>query len=91
MAGPMGGQNFITWLVVGAIVGTLATRVVRETRVGPIGDIVTGMVGGLVGGSLLPQTGLEIGLGIDPVVFDALAGSIILLFAVRMAVRPRSG
>jgi uncharacterized membrane protein YeaQ/YmgE (transglycosylase-associated protein family) len=87
----MGGQNFITWLVVGAVVGVLATRVVRDSRVGPIGDVVTGMVGGLVGGSLLPQIGLEIGLGIDPVVFDALAGSIILLFAVRLAARQRSG
>jgi hypothetical protein len=36
---------------------------------------------------LLSHIGLEIGLGFDPVVIDALLGSVVLLFVVRLATK----
>ncbi len=81
----MRGQSWIIWLIVGAIVGVLASMVVKGSRFGPIGDVITGIVGAMVGGLLLSQIGFEIGLGFDRVVIDALVGSLILLFVVRLA------
>jgi len=83
----MRAQSLIIWLIVGAILGVLASMVVKGSRFGPIGDVITGIVGAFVGGLLLSQIGLEIGLGFDPVVIDALVGSLILLCAVRLASR----
>jgi uncharacterized membrane protein YeaQ/YmgE (transglycosylase-associated protein family) len=88
----MRGQSWIIWLIVGAIVGVLASMVVKGSRFGAIGDVGTGIVGAFVGGLLLSQVGFEIGLGFDPVVIDALVGSLILVFVVRVATgRPPSG
>ena len=83
----MRAQSLIIWLIVGAILGVLASMVVKRSRWGPIGDVITGIIGAFVGGLLLSQIGLEIGLGFDPVVIDALVGSIILLFVVRLTSR----
>jgi uncharacterized membrane protein YeaQ/YmgE (transglycosylase-associated protein family) len=83
----MRGQSLVIWLIVGTIVGVLANMVVRGGRFGPIGDIITGIVGAVVGGLLLSKVGFEIGLGFDPVVIDALFGSLILLSLVRLVTR----
>ena len=87
----MRAQSLIISLIVGAILGVLASMVVKGNRYGAIGDVITGNA--LVGGLLLSQIGFEIGLGFDPVVIDALVGSVALLFVVRLASRqgPRSG
>ena len=83
----MPGQGLVVWLIVGAIVGVLATVVVNGSRFGPAGDIVTGIIGAVVGGLLLSKVGFEIGLGFDPVVIDALVGSLIFLSVVRLVTR----
>jgi uncharacterized membrane protein YeaQ/YmgE (transglycosylase-associated protein family) len=79
----VGGQSLVIWLIVGAIVGVLASKVVGHSCFGPIGDVVIGMVGAIVGGLLLSKVGFEIGLGLDPVVIDALVGSLVLLSLVK--------
>ena len=78
----MRAKSLIIWLIVGAILGVLARMVVKRSRWGLIGDVVTGIIGAFVGGLFLSQIGLEIGLGFDPVVIDALVGSVVLLFVV---------
>jgi uncharacterized membrane protein YeaQ/YmgE (transglycosylase-associated protein family) len=85
--GTMRGQSLVIWLIVGAIVGVLATMVVKRSRFGPIGDIIAGIVGAIVGGLLLSKVGFEIGLGFDPVVVDALVGSLLLLSFFRFVTR----
>ncbi len=83
----MPGQSLVIWLMVGAIVGVLATMVVKGSRFGPIGDIITGIIGAIIGGLLLSKVGFEIGLGFDPMVIDALIGSLIFLSFVRLVTR----
>ena len=83
----MPGQSLVIWLMVGTIVGVLATMVVKGSRFGPIGDIITGIIGAIIGGLLLSKVGFEIGLGFDPMVIDALVGSLIFLSFVRLVTR----
>ena len=85
------GKSLVVWLIVGTIVGVLATIVVKGSRFGPVGDIITGIVGAVVGGLLLSKIGFEIGLGFDPVVIDALVGSLIFLSVVRLVTRNDTG
>ncbi len=83
----MPGQSLVIWLMVGTIVGVLATMVVKGSRFGPIGDIITGIIGAIIGGLLLSKVGFEIGLGFDPMVIDALIGSLIFLSFVKLVTR----
>ena len=81
------GKSLVVWLIVGTIVGVLATIVIKGSRFGPVGDIITGIIGAVVGGLLLSKVGFEIGLGFDPVVIDALVGSLIFLSFARLVAR----
>ena len=46
--------NFIIWIVVGAVIGWVASIIMRtNNRQGPIADIVVGIVGAFVGGYFL--------------------------------------
>jgi uncharacterized membrane protein YeaQ/YmgE (transglycosylase-associated protein family) len=48
-------MGLLSWIVVGAIAGWLAGQVVKGTGFGCLGDIIVGVVGGLVGGFLAAQ------------------------------------
>jgi uncharacterized membrane protein YeaQ/YmgE (transglycosylase-associated protein family) len=48
-------MGLLSWIVVGAIAGWLAGQVVKGTGFGCLGDIIVGIVGGLVGGFLAAQ------------------------------------
>jgi uncharacterized membrane protein YeaQ/YmgE (transglycosylase-associated protein family) len=83
----MPGQSVVLWVIVGAIVGTLARIVVKGSRFGWTGDVIAGIVGAVVGGLILSSIGFQIGLGFDPTVIDPLIGSLVLLSLVRVATR----
>jgi uncharacterized membrane protein YeaQ/YmgE (transglycosylase-associated protein family) len=85
--GCVSSQSVALWVIVGTIVGILACVVVKGGRFGWIGDVSAGIVGGLVGGLLLSKIGFEIGLGFDPIVIDALVGSLVSLSLVRLVTR----
>lgn len=85
--GGVSGQSVVVWAIVGTIVGVLACLVVKKGPLGWVGDVSAGIVGALVGGLLLSRIGFEIGLGFDPVVIDALVGSLVLLTLVRVVAR----
>ena len=88
-------MNLIIWLIVGGIVGWLASLVMRtDAQQGMILNVVVGIVGALVGGFLLSplfgpstinQGNFSIaGLGVS------LLGAIILLAIVNMFRRGRA-
>ena len=54
-------MGIIIWLIVGAIAGWLAGMVVKGGGFGLIGDIIVGIVGGLIAGFLFPRLGIPIG------------------------------
>ena len=48
-------MGLLSWIVVGAIAGWLAGNLVKGRGFGCLGDIIVGIVGGLVGGFLASQ------------------------------------
>lgn len=72
--------NLIVWLIVGAIAGWLAGKVMK-THSGLITNIAVGLVGAVVGGFLLDQLGMPTpsgGLNLGTIL-TAFIGSVVLL------------
>lgn len=81
--------NFIVWLIAGAIIGWLASRLMgTDGQQGLVLDIVVGVVGAFVAGMFLTPL---VGVGTInqsnfslPALVVSLVGAIILLAAVRL-------
>jgi uncharacterized membrane protein YeaQ/YmgE (transglycosylase-associated protein family) len=87
--------NFIVWLLVGALIGWLASMVMRtDAQQGGLLNIVVGIVGAMLGGFLLPLLGFG-GSNINNNDFSvsgllvAFVGAIILLAIVTLMQRGR--
>ena len=79
----MSGESLIVILLVGAIAGWLAGKIVRGTGFGLIGDLVVGIIGALIGNWLLPRLGVQLGAGIIALIVDATIGAIVFLLIWR--------
>ena len=87
-------MNIIIWLVVGGLIGWLASLVMRtDAQQGLILNVVVGIVGALLGGFLLSPL---IGAGTInqnnfslPALAVSFGGAVILLFIVNMFRRGR--
>ena len=86
-------MGFIAWLVVGAIAGFIASRVVPgDEGYGVIGGLIAGIVGAVVGGYLFALltskddwlTGIDI-----PTLVAAIVGAIIVVFVWNAVTRRR--
>jgi uncharacterized membrane protein YeaQ/YmgE (transglycosylase-associated protein family) len=81
------GMNLISWFVVGLIAGFLAGKVMREGGYGLIGDIVVGVLGGLLGGylatRLLHLKYTVTGINVESILV-ALCGAVVLLVGLRL-------
>jgi uncharacterized membrane protein YeaQ/YmgE (transglycosylase-associated protein family) len=78
--------NIIIWVVVGAIAGWLASKVMGTSKKQSLGeDIIVGIVGGFLGGFILDL--LDIGgkvSGINlPSILVAFLGAVVLLFILK--------
>ncbi len=76
--------NFIIWIVVGAVIGWVASIIMRtNNRQGPITDIVVGIVGAFVGGYFLSPLfnvgTINQGDFSIPALLVSLGGAVILL------------
>lgn len=82
-------MNFIVWLVVGGIIGWLASLIMRtDAQQGMLLNVVVGIVGALVGGWLIsPLVGVgtinQNALSI-PAMAVSLVGAVILLAIVNL-------
>jgi uncharacterized membrane protein YeaQ/YmgE (transglycosylase-associated protein family) len=84
-------MNLIIYLIAGAIVGYVASRIMHtNSQQGPILDIVVGVVGAFLAGYFLTPL-FHVGTINDaitlPTMLVTLAGSIILLWLYKMVVR----
>ena len=78
-------MNFIIYLIVGGIAGWLASLVMRtDGQQGIILNVVVGIIGGLIGGWLLPTHPLGLGGGWVGFLVTALIGAIVLLAIVNL-------
>jgi uncharacterized membrane protein YeaQ/YmgE (transglycosylase-associated protein family) len=83
----MEGHGIIVWLVIGAIAGWLAGKLVKGGGFGLVGDIVVGIVGALIGGWLAGALGIHIGSGFISSVITAVVGAVVLLVILRVIKR----
>ncbi len=80
-------MSILSWIVVGLIAGWLAGIVMKGGGYGLIGDIVVGVIGGLLGG-WIATTFLNIGAGVNGInlelILIAFVGAVVLLFLFRL-------
>lgn len=74
--------GFLVWIIVGAIAGFLASKVLTGKGMGLIWDIVVGILGGLLGGWLAGLVGIST-TGIVMEIVVAFVGAAILLIIFR--------
>jgi uncharacterized membrane protein YeaQ/YmgE (transglycosylase-associated protein family) len=84
--------NFIVWIIVGAIIGWVASSLMRQ-RNGLLMNIIVGIVGAFVAGYVLTPL---LGIGTInqnnfslPALLVSLGGAVILLFVVSLFQRRR--
>jgi uncharacterized membrane protein YeaQ/YmgE (transglycosylase-associated protein family) len=88
-------MNFIIWLVIGGIIGWLASLVMRtDAQQGVVLNVVVGIIGALLGGWLISPL---VGVGTInqdnfslPAMLVSLVGAIILLGIVNLFRRGRA-
>jgi uncharacterized membrane protein YeaQ/YmgE (transglycosylase-associated protein family) len=80
-------MSVLSWIVVGLIAGFLAGQVMRGGGYGLIGDIIVGVVGGLLGG-WVGTTLLHIDAGVSGInlesILVAFAGAVLLIVILRL-------
>ena len=82
-------MTILSWIVVGLIAGFLAGVVVKGGGFGLIGDIIVGIVGGLLGGWIsvnLLHIGSMTGINLGSILI-AFVGAVILLLVLRLIKR----
>jgi uncharacterized membrane protein YeaQ/YmgE (transglycosylase-associated protein family) len=80
-------MSILSWIVVGLIAGFLAGVVVKGGGFGLIGDVIVGVIGGLLGG-WIATTFLHINAGMSGInwqsILVAFLGAVVLLFILRL-------
>ena len=78
-------MGILGWIVLGGLAGWLASRLVRGSGLGLLGDIVVGIVGAIIGGFIVGALGGTGVTGFNLWSFVvALLGAILLLLSVRL-------
>lgn len=80
-------HGIIAWLIIGAIAGWLAGKIVEGAGFGLIVDIIVGIVGALIGGWLAGVLGISIGGGLISSIIVAVIGAVVLLVVLRLIKR----
>jgi uncharacterized membrane protein YeaQ/YmgE (transglycosylase-associated protein family) len=77
-------QSLLVILLVGLVAGWLAGMLIRGSGFGPVGDVIVGWLGALIGHWLLPRLAIHLGTGVIAMIVNALIGAVLLLLVVRV-------
>lgn len=80
-------MGIIITIIVGAIAGWLAGKIVEGYGFGLIGNVVVGIVGAVIAGWILPVIGLSLGGGFFGSIIRGTIGAVILLVLIRLIKR----
>ena len=80
----MAAEGIIAWLIIGAVAGWIAGKIVEGAGFGLIVDIIVGIVGAFIGGWLAGVLGIAIGGGLIGSIIVAVVGAVVLLLALRL-------
>jgi uncharacterized membrane protein YeaQ/YmgE (transglycosylase-associated protein family) len=77
--------NLILWLVLGALIGWLASMVMRtDGQQGALLNVVVGIVGAAIGGFLFGANTINSGVFSPPALLVSFIGALILLAIVNL-------
>lgn len=77
-------------LLIGALTGWIGSIVFSESGLGLFGNIVTGLVGSVIGYCFFEFIGVSLGTGLLPSVLTGTLGSIIALSCINLWIGARS-
>jgi uncharacterized membrane protein YeaQ/YmgE (transglycosylase-associated protein family) len=80
-------MEYIWMILIGMTAGWLAGQFMTGKGFGVVGDIITGMLGALIGGLVFQKAGLLSGGGLIGSLIVATIGAIIFLYGLRMVKR----
>lgn len=80
-------MSLILFLLIGAIAGWIAGKLLRGGGFGLIGNLVVGIVGAVIGGHLFSYLGVSAGGGLIGSLVTAVIGALVLLFIVGLIKR----
>ena len=75
-------EQWIYYLLFGAVAGWIASNLMKGGGLGLIGNIIVGIVGAMIGGWLFTVTGISAGGGLVGSLITAVVGAVVLLFVV---------
>ena len=77
-------MEFIWMILIGITAGWLAGQYMTGKGFGMVGDMITGMIGALIGGLLFERTGIFTGNSLIGSLLVATSGAIIFLYGIRL-------
>ena len=80
----MQSHHLIGWLIIGAVAGALAGRLVEGRGLGCLANIVVGIAGAVLGGAILDQLEPHASYGFLGSIIVAFIGASILLAVLRL-------
>lgn len=80
----MGIASIVVLLIVGAIAGWLAGKIVAGYGFGLIGNIVVGILGAFLATLILPRIGIAPGGGFFTALWQSTLGAVVLLALIRV-------
>jgi uncharacterized membrane protein YeaQ/YmgE (transglycosylase-associated protein family) len=83
----MGIESLLVMLLIGALAGWLAGKIVEGYGFGLFGNIVVGIVGAVIAGLILPRIGFIPGGSVLAAIVHSTLGAVILLFLIRLVKR----
>lgn len=77
-------MSFIYFIIIGAIAGWLAGKIMKGGGFGLIMNMVLGIIGGVVGGWLFGLFGLSTDGGLIGSLITSVAGAVVILYIGRL-------
>ncbi|BAZ31862.1 hypothetical protein NIES4074_43350 [Cylindrospermum sp. NIES-4074] len=77
-------MEFLWFILIGLVAGWLAGQLVKGGGFGPVGDIIVGVIGSLLGGYLFRTLGVSAGGGLLGSLLVATVGAVVFLFVLRL-------
>ena len=77
-------MSFIYFIIIGAIAGWLAGKIMKGGGFGLVMNMVLGIIGGVVGGWLFGLFGLSTDGGLIGSLVTAVAGAVVILYVGRL-------
>ena len=74
----------VWWIVVGLIAGWATGKIMRGAGYGVLMDIGLGIVGAVVGGTLMRSLGFTTSGGLIPAILVAILGAVVVVVIVRL-------